>query len=151
MPIPKQGTVQQEYVDHVKFDNPGFSPATLVSQDFAENLLGHRSGGVNKPSPYIDTNSGATVTYAAGPANALVDTAKAWVVNAWAGKKVRTATGKTGIIASNTATQLTLTAAAWTGGTPANNELYIIEPTAGQTHRDNWFAVLRQDNNVDAL
>lgn len=148
MPIPKQGTVQQEYVDHVKFDNPGFSPATLVSQDFAENLLGHRSGGVNKPSPYTDTNSGATVTYTATTAT---DTAKAWITNAWANKKIRTATGKTGIVASNTATVLTLTAAGWTGGTPANNELYIIEPTGGQTHRDNWFAVLRQDNNVDAL
>lgn len=80
-----------------------------------------------------DQNQGGTVTYAAGPANALVDTAKAWAVNQWRGYWVAvvglsTGTSEVRQIVSNTATQLTLDKA-W-GNTPTANTAYgILLPT----------------------
>lgn len=76
-----------------------------------------------------EQNQGATVTYAAGPANALVDSSKAWVVNQWRGYYVASvgfATGTSELrqIVSNTATQLTLDRA-W-GTTPTANVAYGI-------------------------
>ena len=74
-----------------------------------------------------EQNSGATVTYAAGPANALVDSAKAWVVNQWKGYWVWV-NAELHLIVSNTATQLTLDRA-WSAQ-PANNQAYgILLPT----------------------
>jgi hypothetical protein len=70
-----------------------------------------------------DQNQGATVSYAAGPANALVDTAKAWVVNQWAGYFVAVS-AQLRLVVSNTATQLTLDAA-WST-TPAAQQAYGI-------------------------
>jgi hypothetical protein len=70
-----------------------------------------------------DQNQGGTVTYAAGPANALVDSAKAWVVNQWRGYWVWV-NAELHLIVSNTATQLTLDRA-WSAQ-PANNQSYGI-------------------------
>jgi hypothetical protein len=79
-----------------------------------------------------DQNSGGTVTYAA---TTITDTARsgagAWVVGntaQYAGTIVRTATGKLGIIASVAANVATLTAAGWSGGTPAAGEQYNFFP-----------------------
>jgi hypothetical protein len=70
-----------------------------------------------------DQNQGATVSYAAGPANALVDTGKAWTANQWRGRYVMVA-NQLRLIVSNTATQLTLDAA-WSA-TPAAQQAYFI-------------------------
>lgn len=79
-----------------------------------------------------DQNSGGTVTYAA---TTITDTARnnasSWVVGntaQYAGIIVRTATGKLGIIASVAAGVATLTAAGWSGGTPAAGEQYTFMP-----------------------
>jgi hypothetical protein len=174
MPVPAQGTIQAEYVDHIKFDAPTFVPATtVISTLYEENLLGRRSGiGISTPwgtpiltglvkAPYTDTGSGGTVTYAA---TTVTDTSKtggaAWVVNAWANRyviSVGTGSGVTfGKVASNTATVLTLTAAGWSNGTPSASAFYVITPvlqTATTTivERDSWTqGVLRQDGNTEA-
>jgi hypothetical protein len=70
-----------------------------------------------------EQGQGATVSYAAGPANALVDTGKAWIVNQWRGLWVAVA-GELRLIVSNTATQLTLDRA-W-GTTPGAQQAYGI-------------------------
>jgi hypothetical protein len=70
-----------------------------------------------------EQNQGATVSYAAGPANALVDTAKAWIPNQWRGRWIMVS-GQLRLIVSNTATQLTLDAA-WST-TPAAQQAYFI-------------------------
>jgi len=180
--------------------------AAIPSGSFMEMLLGHRSGGVNKPAPFLsvgstrygsggavtyaagtftdtnqnwvtnqfgaagageaygvmtdsgqynvvssntatvatnksnwastpgagagyvilgvaEQNQGATVSYAAGPANALVDTGKTWIVNQWRGRWVYVANQVRQVV-SNTATQLTLDAA-WSA-TPAAQQAYFI-------------------------
>lgn len=83
--------------------------------------------------PLADQNQGATVTYAAGPANALVDTAKAWTVNVWKGLWVAcvglsTGTSELRMIVSNTATQLSLDKA-WANTPTANVAYGILLPT----------------------
>lgn len=171
MPVPPIGTVQEQYSHHLRFDGISANPAAgaCYTQDYNENLLGHRSGVGNAtpwstpptrptPSPYQDANvqgaGGTTFT-----ATALVDTTKAWPVgdanvggtvtygaatvtdtarnNAtgwvvgntaqYVGVLVRTATGKTGVIASVAAGVATLVAN-WVGGTPAANEAYFFYP-----------------------
>jgi hypothetical protein len=76
-----------------------------------------------------DANSGGTVTYGA---NTLTDTARnnanAWVAGntaQYAGLRVITATGKSGVIASVALGVITLTAN-WEGGTPAAGEAYFF-------------------------
>ncbi len=91
-----------------------------------------------------DQNQGASVSYAAGPANALVDSAKAWVVNMWRGKYV-CVSGQLRQIVSNTATQLTLDAAWLT--TPAAQQAYFI--TDGLF--DSWLNTQRGSTNGPAL
>jgi hypothetical protein len=76
-----------------------------------------------------DFNLGGTVTYGA---NTLTDTARSvpWVVGntaQYAGRVIRTITGKLGIIASVAANVITLTAN-WQGGTPAAAEQYAFMP-----------------------
>lgn len=70
-------------------------------------------------SSYVSV--GAT-TYTATTAT---DPGAAWAVNQYAGKTV-TAGGSTGVVLSNTATVLTLTAAGWTGGLPAAATVFTI-------------------------
>ncbi len=77
-----------------------------------------------------EQNQGATVSYAAGPANALVDTGKAWTANQWRGRYVMVA-GQLRQIVSNTATQLTLDAA-WST-TPAAQQAYFISDSFYQS------------------
>ncbi|SDJ08199.1 hypothetical protein SAMN05444157_1640 [Frankineae bacterium MT45] len=74
------------------------------------------------------TNSGGTVTYTAFT---VVDTAAAWAVNSQVGKIV-TVGGLTAIVASNTATTLTLwpykanATSAWSTGAPAAGTAYSL-------------------------
>jgi hypothetical protein len=174
MGVPALGTVQAEYVDHIKFDAPTFVPGTTaISTFFIENLLGRRSGiGISTPwgtptlsglvkAPYTDTGSGGTVSYAA---TTVTDTSKtggaAWVTNAWANRfviSIGTGSGLTfGKVLSNTGTVLTLTAAGWSNGTPSAAAFYYIVPTVQVTAtnlltRDSWTqGVLRQDGNTEA-
>lgn len=185
--VPAQNTVQQDYRDHMVYDSPaanvfgpGVRPGTNPSMDFMENLLGQRTGigfttpwstpirtGI-RPAPYTDTNSGGTVTYAAGPPATATDTAKAWIVNQWGpaavgGSRTLFALNTGGAvtkfkIASNTATVASAAAAVgWSNGTPAAGALYWIAPDAypqtgtGQAvaqnalfFADNWWGELRQ-------
>jgi hypothetical protein len=185
--VPAQNTVQQDYRDHVLYDSPaasvfgiGVRPGTTPSMDFAENLLGQRTGvGISTPwsTPIrtgiraavdTDTDSGGTVTYAAGPPATVTDTAKAWVINQWGpfvtgGSRTVFAINGSGAItkfkiASNTATVVSAAAAVgWSNGTPAAGALYWIAPDnylqtgSGQAvaqsavlGADNWWAALRQ-------
>lgn len=79
-----------------------------------------------------DFNVGGTVTYAATTVTDTArNTANGWVVGntaQYAGVIIRTATGKLGIIASVAAGVATLTAAGWSGGTPAAGEAYYFFP-----------------------
>lgn len=177
MPNPAVGSIQEEYVEHVKFDNPSAFPAafpgTPFSANFMDNLLGIRSGiGLATPwatpirtglqkAAYNDSGSGGTVTYAA---TTVTDTSKtgaaAWAVNQWAGRtviSVGTGSGVTfGRVASNTATVLTLTAAGFNNGTPAAGAFYTIVPAlpSGANNvldRDSWTqGVVRQDGNTES-
>lgn len=185
--VPAQNTVQQDYRDHMVYDStaasvfgPGLRPATSPSMDFMENLLGQRTGvGITTPwstpirtgvraAPYTDTNSGGTVTYAAGPPATVTDTAKAWLTNQWeaaatGGARTVFALNGAGAITkfkifSNTATVISAAAAVgWSNGTPSAGALYWIAPDnypqtgSGQAvaqsavlGADNWWAVLRQ-------
>jgi hypothetical protein len=159
-------SVQEQYSHHLVVDGANGVPASAVTNDFLENLLGHRSGVGNstpwsapptRPLPGFyqdadsqgsgaafaattltdaarawgvgDFNLGGTVTYAAGT---ITDTARSvpWVVGntaQYAGRVIRTITGKLGIIASAAANVLTL-AANWQGGTPAAGEQYAFMP-----------------------
>lgn len=158
--VPGVTTIQEDYVDHLKFDGVGGQPVGTILPGWSEmeNLLGHRSGlGVASPwstppapkRPPLQEQSGAVVAYAATtltdaskawtPADVgagalvsygaatLTNTGRAWVVNMFAGQPVVTASGKSGVVASNTATVITL-AANWVGGTPAAQELYTVFP-----------------------
>lgn len=89
-----------------------------------------------------EQNQGGTVTYAAGPANALVDSSKAWVVNQWRGFWVASVGLSTGTselrqIVSNTATQLTLDKA-WSSTPTANVAYGILLPMS-----DNYVSAQR--------
>ena len=185
--VPAQNTTQQDYRDHMVYDSvaatvagPGLRPGTSPSMDFSENLLGQRNGvGISTPwstpirtgirvAPYTDTNSGGTVTYAAGPPATVTDTAKAWITNQWqafvtGGAKTVFALNGAGAItkfkiASNTPTVASAAAAVgWSNGTPSAAALYWIAPDnypqtgSGQAvaqsavlGADNWWAALRQ-------
>jgi hypothetical protein len=83
-----------------------------------------------------EQNQGATVSYVAGPANALVDTGKAWIANQWRGRWIYVA-GEVRQIVSNTATQITLDRA-W-GTTPAAQQAYFIADPLP----DNWLTTQR--------
>lgn len=69
-----------------------------------------------------DGTADAAVTFGA---TSLTDTRVAWEVNRFAGLVVR-ADSKIAVIASNTATALTVPS--WKGGTPANGSAYTIRP-----------------------
>jgi hypothetical protein len=159
-------SVQEQYSHHLVVDGVNGVPATAVTVDFLENLLGHRSGvgnttpwatALTRPLPGVyqdagaqgggqtyaattltdasklwgvgDFNLGGTVTYGAA---SLTDSARSvpWVVGntaQYAGRVIRTITGKLGIIASVAANVITLTAN-WQGGTPAAAEQYAFMP-----------------------
>jgi Baseplate J-like protein len=84
-----------------------------------DNLL----TGINSLAPVYGTSTGANVT-------TLTDSTKSWTVNAYAGYTV-TSEGSFGIVASNTATVLTITS--WTGNTPATGSSYSITTTPAGT------------------
>jgi hypothetical protein len=175
MPNPTTGTVQQEYVEHLKFDAPGLDPTafpgTPVSANWQDNLLGVRSGiglttnwgtpirtGITRPA------EGDNGTSTASAATTLTDANKtgndAWATNQWAGRTVIASTGAGantfGRIASNTGTVLTLTAAGWSNGTAQATGPYTIVPAlpSGASvvlFRDNWNqGVIRQDGNTES-
>lgn len=161
---PAPGTVAQEFVNHLKMDNPALRPGALVPAEWSEALLGRRTGsgaaspwcvqiGGPQPAAYKDFNIGGTVTYAA---TTLTDTAKAWVVNAWTGRVV-VGIGTGGVLSlmvvtSNTATVITGTGG-WSNGTPAAAAFYSVEPyTIGnrQGIKNSWWGNLRMDGNGNA-
>lgn len=175
MPNPVNGTVQQEYVEHIKFDNPAAfqtaAPGAQFSANWQDNLLGIRSGigistpwgtpirsGLSKPAENDGGTSSATA------ATTLTDASKtgnaAWLTNEWAGRTVIASTAggaqTFGRIASNTATVLTLNAAGWSNGTPQGVGPYTIVPAlpSGAStilFRDNWNqGVIRQDGNTES-
>jgi hypothetical protein len=174
MPNPGVGTNQQEYVEHIKFDNPATFQATVLpafSAMWMDNLLGIRSGvGISTPWG-TPIRSGLTKpaendngTSSASAATTLTDASKtgatAWVTNEWANRTVIASTAggaqTFGRVASNTATVLTLTAAGWSNGTPQAVGPYTIVPAlpSGATtalFRDSWNqGVIRQDGNTEA-
>lgn len=149
MGVPPQGTVQQDYRDHMVYDSiaagvagPGLRPGINPSMEFIENLLGQRTGiGITTPwstpirtgmraAAYTDTGAAGSV-YAAGPPGTVTDAGKAWAVNEWTGRTVFAINAGGAItkvrIASNSATVLTGTGA-WSNGTPTNGNLYWIAP-----------------------
>lgn len=174
MPNPATGSNQQEYVEHIKFDNPAAFQTTFPGASFSamwqDNLLGVRSGigistnwatpirsGLSKP---VENDNG---TSSGTAATTLTDASKtgvaAWVTNEWAGRTVIATTGAGaqtfGRVASNTATVLTLTAAGWSNGTATAVGPYTIVPAlpsgaAAVLFRDNWNqGVIRQDGNTE--
>lgn len=174
MPNPATGTVQQEYVEHVKFDNPAtFQAATLppFSANFMDNLLGIRSGiGISTPwgtpirsgltKPAQNDNGTSSGSSATNLTDASKTGAAAWLTNEWAGRTVIAYTGggavTFGRIASNTATVLTLNAAGWSNGTAQATGPYTIVPAlpSGASNilfRDNWNqGIVRQDGNTES-
>ncbi len=64
-------------------------------------------------------------TSTASAATTLTDTTQSWRVNQWQGHLI-TAGTSTGIVATNSATVLTLSAAGWTGGTPGATSAYFM-------------------------
>lgn len=155
MGLPKQGFVNQVYSLHLIYDGvtlgglagEGLSMGDVLGTvGFADNLLGRRYGNqpaavagaqvgavVPRPqgAPYQDTGVGGPVTYVVGPPGTVTDTGKAWPVNGLAGRQVTSVSGgaqTTMIVASNTATVLTSTAAGWSAGVPAAGALYVVGP-----------------------
>lgn len=174
MPNPATGTVQQEYVEHVKFDNPAtFQAATLppFSANYMDNLLGIRSGiGISTPwgtpirsglsKPAQNDNGTSSASSATNLTDASKTGATAWLTNEWTGRTViaYTAGGAVtfGRVASNTATVLTLNAAGWSNGTAQATGPYTIVPAlpSGASNilfRDSWNqGVIRQDGNTES-
>lgn len=165
MSVPAQGTVQETYSHHLRFDGVVPSPNQNFSMDFIENLLGHRSGiGVSTPwgtvparstqQAYQDTNLGSlgNTTYGA---TTVTDTNKAWTTNQWVGKTVFAfsagALTKL-VVTSNSATALT-GSGGWSNGQPANNTLYFVEPDQALNGKlyDNFWAMLRQLGNPQSI
>lgn len=72
----------------------------------------------------LGPNASGTSTGTA--ATTLTDSGAGWITNAYAGFTVTTG-GRTGVVASNTGTVLTLTAAGWSGTTPSSGQAYTIE------------------------
>lgn len=115
---------------------PGYVSQRAPTCNFAEYLLGHRSG-INTLPPALYSNgsalsgNGATVTYTV---NTLTDTAQNWPVNSQVNKVVFT-NSQMGVVASNTATTLTF----YTGwpATPAAGTAYyissVLDVNAGAT------------------
>jgi hypothetical protein len=162
MSVPAYGTRQQRYWQHLRCDGVGFNSLdgvnpVKISPLMMDNIFG-RGSGVSITTPWFHptvTGTSPSVYSDAGNNSAadaatMTDASKHWIVNSWAGRKITTATGKTAIVASNTATVLTLTAAGWTGGTPAALEGYVIGPFAAPKHRMDWNSTQRKDGNVDA-
>jgi hypothetical protein len=174
MPNPATGTIQQEYVEHLKFDAPALFPATVPPQpstNYMDNLLGVRSGIGLTTNWGTPTRSGLTKavyndngTSSGSAATTLTDSSKtggaAWATNQWAGRTVlaQVAGGAQtfGRVASNTATVLTLTAAGWSNGTAQAVGPYTIVPALPVSatvvaFRDNWEqSVVRQDGNSES-
>lgn len=175
MPNPTTGTVQQEWVEHVKFDNPAAFQTTFPGAAFPANymdaLLGVRSGvgiatnwatpirtGPSKPA--LNDNGTSTASAATTLTDGNKTGVAAWVTNEWAGRTViaLTAAGAQtfGRVASNTATVLTLNAAGWSNGTAQATGFYTIVPAlpsgaAVVQFRDNWNqGVVRQDGNTES-
>lgn len=165
MANPAQGTVQQEYVEHLKFDNPALVPGAQPSAEFMECLLGRRNGvgasspwctqvGGPKPAAYKDFGSGGTVTYAA---TTVTDTSKtgaaAWATNQWVNRTV-VGIGTNGqltllVVTSNTATVITGTGG-WSNGTPSAAAFYSVEPYIIGNRiglKPSWWGNFRQDGN----
>lgn len=90
-----------------------------------EVTVGAKSGTIGANLPIIDSG-----TATSGGATTLSDTSKAWSVNAHANKVVTivagTGSGQTRIIASNTSTQLTVSAA-WDTNPDATSQYEIRE------------------------
>lgn len=98
--------------------------AVLTDGSITSNRL--RNNGVQRAA--ADSGTGGPVTYGA---LTVTDTGKAWVVNSQVGKTV-TVGAQTAVVASNTATVLTLWpyhangATAWSAGTPAAGTAYSL-------------------------
>ncbi len=109
----------------------------IPSGNFMEMLLGHRSGGTNKQAPWgapgsVAGGSGGTVTYAAAT---VTDTNQLWVVNSKTNFGVWAASGQWDVVASNTATVLTLKSnwAATPGAATAYLLTWVAEQNQGAT------------------
>jgi hypothetical protein len=110
---------------------------TVLAADFGSN--GNAGGATTNPDTMGSNVAMAAMdaafkwatglttsgTSTGSSASTLTDTGQVWRGNQWRGRTI-TAGGKTGVIASNTSTILTLTAAGWTGGTPASTSVYTI-------------------------
>ncbi len=84
------------------------------------------AGGVSDSDATKGTGSGNPVTYGS---NTLTDVSKVWTINQWVNATVAVTHQNgtvTGIVASNTATRLTLTAN-WSG-TVTNKDAYVVSP-----------------------
>lgn len=171
--LPAQGTVQQEFVEHLKFDNPGARAAVQVGPvvpDFLTALIGNRSGiglatawatpirtGIQQS--FYQEVSTSTATAAGSLTDGSRTGGNAWATNEWANRYVVSITAAGALtfalVASNTATVLTISGA-WSNGTPNSGSVYYItvaiQRTAGTlTTRDNYNpAIIRQDGNTEA-
>ena len=71
------------------------------------------------------TGGVSTGTSTGTAASTMTDTSQNWRANQWQGHAL-TCGASTAVVASNTATVLTLSAAGWTGGTPPSTSAYTI-------------------------
>ena len=103
----------------------GSTPIDLSTLGGGSLVLTAPSTNVVVTEPFATGSFSGTATATA--AGTLTDGSASWTTNQFAGYRV-TAGTSTAIVASNTATVLTLTAAGWTGGTPASTSAFTILP-----------------------
>ena len=141
-----------EWVDSWIVLNPGSADQTnaptvwrrLVAQGAWISATGTFTIIGTWPTPYNIVAPGfATGTSTSVNATTMTDTGATWTVNQWKGHTV-TLGGSTAIIASNTATVLTLNATGWVGGTPSNGTYTVTMPyELFKTFRpENWLQAL---------
>lgn len=140
MGVPAQGSVQEEYSHHLRYDGVLTSAAQGLNWNWKENLFGHASGVGNStpwstpPTRPIRGGYADAGTATGTTATTLTDTTQAWTVNQWVNRIVISqGTGQAltqMTVTSNTAT--VLTGASWSNGTPGNTAyLVTLPPTAG--------------------
>lgn len=111
----------------------GLGSIDMVAADFVQSTA--TSNRVTTVAAKTITLTASSLQYdqgtaTSGTATTLADTSKAWTVNAWATRAVRitggTGSGQTRVIASNTATVLTV-GVAWTTNPDATSAYKIVD------------------------
>jgi hypothetical protein len=98
---------------------------TLLRQKTTPTVLNTIARALAYRSPVAGQVATTSGTATGTSATTMTDSGASWTVNAYAGATI-TINSRTGVVASNTSTVMTLTAAGWSGTTPSTGS-YTVE------------------------